>query len=269
MDGDFNKLGFLGNDLANWRNSVHSEFPKSFAIAYRMSSIGMEMINNFQDGEIQVSKILAIASFYRSLQSFQSAVLLAERGALAEARSLTRLCCEAVIVTAGLLKVEGTLEKLWGGNHKHRLSMSNKTIDLYKHTEKKTLEKELEEFKQISTTIKAQYSEKPEGIKYTSLAVQVNLEELYEISYRNMSGNGAHVTLGALIRHISKDEAEDFYQMIFHPDKSDLCSTLFAANRSLFSLLKLAQESMGLIEYKQVLCEIELQLFSINESDSQ
>jgi hypothetical protein len=135
MTNGFNDVGFLGDDLDSWRDNVRAEFPESFAIADLMNRVGMRMIREIPDGERPLSQVLVIAGFYRAFQSFQSAILLAERGALAEARALARLCCEAVIVTGGLLKVEGTVEKLHEDHDKHCLSMANSMIELNRQAE--------------------------------------------------------------------------------------------------------------------------------------
>ena len=258
MPSGFNDVGFLGDDLDGWRDTVRAEFPESFAIADRMNRMGMRMIHEFPDSELPENRVLAISSFYRALQSFQSAILLSERGALAEARALARLCCEAVIVTGGLLKVEGTLEKLHEDHAKHRLSLANSMIETNRSARN---DRDLTQFEQEVAKVKAEYPQEkgPQSIKLASLAVQAGLAMLYELSYRFPSGDGAHVTLGALHRHFDKDEQQDFVGMIFHPDKSDLRATLLSANAALIHLLGLAQEFMGLNHYEAEMRDLLLQ----------
>jgi hypothetical protein len=223
-----------------------------------MNRMGMRMIYESPDGELPENRVLAISSFYRALQSFQSAILLSERGALAEARALARLCCEAVIVTGGLLKVDGTLEKLHEDHAKHRLSLANSMIEMNRTTENVAA---VERFEQEVARIRAEYPQenRPQSIKWAPLAVQAGLAKLYELSYRFPSGDGAHVTLGALHRHINKDEQDDFVGMIFHPDKSDLRDTLLSANASLIHMLGLAQEFMCLNHYEAEIRDLRLQ----------
>lgn len=256
MANGFNDVGFLGDDLDGWGNTVRAEFPVSFSIADRMNRIGMRMIHDFPDGELPEHRVLAIAAFYRALQSFQSAILLSERGALAEARALARLCCEAVIVTGGLLKVDGTLEKLQEDNAKHRRSLANKMIEMNKAMNSGI---DLTRFEQEVAAVNAKYPNKPHSINFADLARDAGLPQLYELSYRFPSGDGAHVTLGALHRHFKRDEQENFVGMIFHPDKSDLRSTLLAANAAIVHLLGLAQELMGLNDYEAELRDLLLQ----------
>ncbi|NPT58642.1 hypothetical protein [Paraburkholderia elongata] len=47
MANGFSDVGFLGDDLDSWRDSVHAQFPESFAIADWMNRIGMRMMREF------------------------------------------------------------------------------------------------------------------------------------------------------------------------------------------------------------------------------
>ncbi|AJW96826.1 hypothetical protein BM43_5437 [Burkholderia gladioli] len=258
MTNGFNDIGFLGDDLDSWRDNVRAEFPESFAIADRMNRMGMRMIRDIPEGERPLSQGLALAGFYRALQSFQSAILLAERGALAEARALVRLCCEAVILVGGLLKVEGTVEKLNEDHEKHVLSMANSMIELNRQAKTGA---DLTPFESEVARVKAEYPEeqKPASLKWASMAAQAGLGRLFELSYRLPSGDGAHVTLSALHRHFDKDKEGEIVGMIFHPDKSDLQSTMLAANASLIHALGLVQEFMDLGQYEAEIRDLLLQ----------
>jgi Family of unknown function (DUF5677) len=250
----FNDVGFLGDDLDGWRDSVHAEFPESFAIADRMNRIGMRMMREFHFDDPTEAQLLAVAAFFRSLQSFQSTILLAERGALPEARSLARLCCEAVILMGGLLKVEGTVEKLHEDHAKHCMSLANSMVHMNRDGNTGV---DLTPFEQEVAKVMVEYPNKPHSIVWSSLAVQAGLAKLFELAYRFPSGDGAHMTLAALHRHYK--EADGVTQTIFHPDRSDLRSTLLAANASLVHLLGLAHEFMGMVEYEAEMRDLLLQ----------
>lgn len=256
MPDGFNDVGFLGDDLDGWRLQVQAEFPESFAIAYRMNRMAMRMMWDLPSENLSEAQLLAIAGFYRALQSFQSALLLIERGALAEARALARLCSEAVFITAGLLKVGGTVEKLHEDNARHRLSMANAVIEMNTGLANGI---DLTPFQNEVAAVNATYPARPNSIKWTSLATQSGMANLYELAYRLPSGDAAHVTLGALHRHILKGQDDVLEGLVFHPDNSDLRSTLLAANASLVHLLGLAHEFMGLGLYEPEIRDLLLQ----------
>lgn len=257
----FNQVGFLGNDLGGWTAEVHREFPEAFGIADRMNRIGMRMVHAMPDGERSEAEVLALTAFYRALQSFQSTILLAQLGAVAEARTLARLCCEAAIVAGGLLKVEGTLEKLHEDHAKHSLAMANSMIELNRQagTNADMTRFEAEVARVNSEYPPNLYPRGPQALRYNSLAHQAGLGSLYELAYRLPSGDGAHITLGALHRHVDKNGEDELVGMIFHPDKSDLGSTLLAANAALLHMLGLAQKYMGLNAFEAEMRDLLLQ----------
>ena len=148
------------------------------------------------------------------------------------------------------------VEKLNQGNAKHRLSLAHRMIEL---NQVENNEVDLSRFEQEIADVMAEYPAKPHSVNFATLAVAAGLTQLYELSYRFPSGDGAHITLGALHRHLKKDDEGYFDAMIFHPDKSDLRETLLAANAALIHLLGLAQELMGLNHYEAELRDLLMQ----------
>lgn len=257
----FNQIGFLGDDLDGWAAQARGEFPEAFGIADRMNRIGMRMVHAMPAGERSEAEVLALTAFYRGLQSFQCTIALAQIGAMAEARTLARLCCEAAIVAGGLLKVEGTLEKLQEDHAKHSLAMANSMMELNRQAR---TDADMTRFEEEVARVNSEYPPEryprgPQSLRYNSLAQQADLGSLYELAYRLPSGDGAHITLGALHRHVDKNGEDEFVGMLFHPDKSDLGSTLLAANAALLHMLGMAQEYMGLNAFEAELRDLLLQ----------
>lgn len=243
---DFNVVGFMSDELSQWRENARKAFPGAFAIADRMNNMGMRMLWDLPTENLTEPQAWAVAGYARSIESFQTCILLAERGALAEARALARLCAEAVIVTAGLLKVEGTLAKMYEDDAKHRLGICNCVLEMNAGSKDA---KQLARFEQEKAEIEAEFG-KPNPLKLGSLAVQSDNQLLYELSYRLTSGNGAHATLGSFRRHIKAGKDGHLDQYFFSPDVSDMRSTLLSANAAMIHLIGLAVDIMGLKSYE-------------------
>ncbi len=154
----------------------------------------------------------------------------------------------------GLLKVEGTVGKLHEDHAKHCLSMANSMIQMNRDGNTGV---DLALFEQEVAKVLAEYPNRPHSIVWSSLAVQGGLTKLFELAYRFPSGDGAHMTLAALHRHYKEENGVT--QTIFYPDRSDLRSTLLAANASLVHLLGLAHEFMGMDEYEAEMRDLLLQ----------
>lgn len=244
---DFNEVGFLSDELTQWTKNARDAFPDAFTIAHRMNSMGMRMLWDLPTENLLEPQVWAVAGYARSLEAFQTCLLLAERGALAEARALARLCAESVIVTAGLLKVEGTLEKLKEDGARHKLALCNRLMEI---NAKAGNEESLARFEAEKAKIVAEFGKEPKDLKLPPLAHKVDMELLYELSFRLTSGNGAHATIGAFERHMRADEHGYLGQYVFAPDASDMRSTLLAANAAMIHLIGLAVDCLGMDSYK-------------------
>lgn len=252
---DFNAVGFLADDLGGWTDNAKEAFEAAFGIAHRMVDMGMRMLWDMPTENLTEPHAWAVAGYARGIESFQTCLLLAERGALAEARALARLCAEAVIVTAGLLKVEGTLAKLEEDDAKHRLGICNRVLELNTGNEDGG---KLERFRKEKADIEAQYG-KPNGLKIGALAEQADLKMLYELTYRLTSGDGAHATLGAFRRHMKAGTDGYLDQYFFGPDSSDMRATLLCANAAMIHLIGLAANHMRLAAYEAEVHDLILQ----------
>lgn len=195
-----------------------------------MNNMGMRILWELPAREMNENQVWSVAGFARGIESFQTCILLAERGALAEARALARLCAETVIVTAGLLKVEGTLDKLHADGAKHKLSLCNRMLEINAGSGKEEL---LARYEEEKAQIFAEFGNDPRPLKLAPLAHEAGLDLLYELSYRLTSGNGAHATIGAFERHMVADKDGYLDQYVFAPDASDMRSTLLAANAAM------------------------------------
>lgn len=242
----FNEVGFLSGELAEWTKNAHGAFSEAFTIAHRMNQMGMRMLWDLPTEEMTEVQVWAVAGYGRAIESFQTCVLLAERGALAEARALARLCTEAVILTAALLNVDGTLAAMHADGAKHKLKLCNRLLELNSRIGD---EKALARFEAEKAKVIAEFGSNPTSLNYDSLARQAGLELLYELSYRQTSGNGAHATVAALERNMCADENGYFDGYRFGPDYSDMRSTLHAVNAAMIHLIGIAVDHLGLKGY--------------------
>jgi hypothetical protein len=242
----FEEVGFLADDLGNWRELARGTFSRAFTIADRMNAMGMRMMWALPIKDLTEDRMWAVAGYAKAIESFQCCILLAERGALGEARALARVCAETVIVIAGLLKVEGTLEKLLEDEAKHRLGVCNRMIEFFTETGDAEL---CAKHKQEVAEIKAEYPD-PKPLRISALADATDMKKLYEVSFRFPSGNGAHATLGAFRRHIEEGKDGHVDKYVFNPDASDMRQTLLSATIAMMNLIGLTIHWMEMKDYE-------------------
>jgi hypothetical protein len=239
----FDDVGFLSDELGSWVKAARVKYVCAFEIADRMAHMTMRMLWDMPLRDLTESQLWAAAGYGRAITAFQSSILLAERGALADARAAARVCAECVIVVAGLLKVEGTLEQLKEDEAKHGLGICNQVLEINVGRDQSGLARFVARKAEVETEFG-----KPRSLKLGSLAAKADLALLYELAFRLTSGNAAHATIGSFRRHITQDPDGEL-RFHFGPDDSDMRSTLLAANASVIHLIGLAVDFMDLKKY--------------------
>jgi hypothetical protein len=240
----FNAVGFLSPDLVGWAQRVRAEFSAGFDVADRFNRLGMRMLLDIPTENIDDAKAMATAAYGRAIQSFQSALLLAQIGALAESRTLVRLCAEAVILVGALKADPDMAKRMREDDAHHKRALANSLL------EDKPDDERAAGLRAVLASVNERYpGRKPKSMNWDSAARTAGAKHLYDMVYRLHSGNAAHATLGALDRHLVPDEANQLSGFKYHPDKSDLNSTLFAANAAMAQLLGFMVEWFPLDKY--------------------
>ena len=235
----FYKHGFLSQHEFNEREAAiskaHSEW---FGLVDDLNQEAMRICCALQPIETRNRQMVAKLIYYRALQSFQGAVLLAKRGMPADALTLVRSCAESAIALGGVAHDEQFIATLMSGYNKHLKAFVNAHLgDTGFAAELTEEEKELgrglvEPLNGVSL----------QGVKWDALATKVGMEKLYNIVYRSTSGDAAHVTLGALMRHVYAD-TDGKEEPSFQPDTRDIEQTISMA---ILALLQ-AMEKLNLV----------------------
>ncbi|KJV24825.1 hypothetical protein VI06_20940 [Aquitalea magnusonii] len=255
----FQEVGFLSDELSQFKENVRGAYPAPFHIADLANNIAMRMLWEMPQVQLDEAKAYFVAAFARALQSFQALILMAERGAEAETRTLLRSLAETVFLAAGMIKVPNMVARFEEDNARHRKAVANRMIELNRA---KNPEADVRRFEQELAAISAEFPHGPRGISWSSLAAEVGLVPLYESAYRFTSGDAAHATLLALNRHMAGDEQGDLHQFVFEPSAANLSKTFLSAVIGMVSIMGISAESMGQqdfnLEVSNLLLEIRL-----------
>ena len=117
----FEEVGFLSDELDQWKHAAHEAYADAFGYSCRANSMALRVMKAIPMSDISEEMKWAIAAFARATGAFQCAVVMIERGAMAEARALVRLCAETLIVAKGLVNVPGTLDILRESDAEHSI----------------------------------------------------------------------------------------------------------------------------------------------------
>lgn len=95
-------------------------------------------------------------------------------------------------------------------------------------------------------------------LNYRALAADTRLELFYEVAYRYTSGDGAHATLDALVRHMKQGENGEPDAFFFGHDIDGTAATLLSACIGVTELIDLAVNHMGRDEDSPELQELKI-----------
>lgn len=199
----------------------------------------------------------AVMCSIRATQTFQGVILMAERGAITEARILLRALSETLFLALGMFQKPDMLALLEEDNAAHRKGVANAIIQM--NVVGKT-GADMSPFEQEVKEVVAQYGDKPRSIKWSALAHEVGVGNIHEAAHRFTSGDAAHATLESLNRHVQVKEGGDLHQFIFNPMDDDLGWTFRAGLASMVKLMELAVAKMGANQFERELQNLILEL---------
>jgi hypothetical protein len=99
----FDDDGFLAADLAAWTTAIRKEYGKWFQLTADVNRDAMKILASIEPSLTKNQELTASLLFRRAVQSFQGAVLMAERGMIADALTLVRSCVETAIALGNVV----------------------------------------------------------------------------------------------------------------------------------------------------------------------
>jgi hypothetical protein len=233
----FDKKGFISqHELDAWEDNIRISHPDWFNLVDDLNQEAMRIRRALQPSATDNRQLLAVMIYYRALQSFQGAVLLAARGMPADALTLVRSCAESAIALGGVAHDKMFIEALISSYDKHRKSIINVYLNDTDLSNEMTNEQK-EHFKTLVTQLN---EGAPQGFTWDALAkkTEVGMADLYNTVYRSTSGDAAHATILALDRHVCINADGKLEGLIFQPDKRNIEQTLSMAVSSLLHAIK-------------------------------
>ncbi len=231
----FDTDGFLcGCDFDALNNNLSKSHSEWFCLVNALNKDAMRIRRELQPLVTDNKQILAVMLFYRALQSFQGAILLATRGMSADALTLVRNCAESAIAMGGVAHDTDFVNTMIAGYNKHRTTLTN----VFLNDDGLANELSEEQKEQGKTLLQELKGESLQGVNWDTLATKVNMSDLYNTVYRATSGDAAHATLLALTCHARIGTRGVLEQLIFQPDFRDCIQAFSMAVCSLLNSME-------------------------------
>lgn len=221
--------GFLSASLAVSIANLRRDFAPWFGVAEGLNGLAMRALSNVTPATDSNQQVVAAALYGRALTSFQAALLLAERGMIADARTVVRAAAETVIVLSAVAKDAGVCDLLIDRHLWHHVKMRRAWLRDSQATAQMT-PAEIAAVKETLADVETQFPQvktlKADPLAIAVLAEKAGVMALYNTVFRSTSGDAAHTSLDALNRQIRIDASGDIAGMKFGPSGDDLSVTL-------------------------------------------
>ncbi len=204
------KHGFLSPNLPALIANIRKNGACQFAVAEAFNELGMCALRDIKLDPANQQELLGHSLFGRVLTSFQSAVILCERGLLPDAATLIRSAAETAIILTAVAREADVCDRLpLGTMHQERTLAQSRLHELPVNM--------------------ALGKENVVPITMDILADTCGSSALYNIVRRISALNAVHVTPGALTRQAKDDSGLAVQGFKFGPDEENLPATLLDA----------------------------------------
>jgi hypothetical protein len=207
-------------------------------------------------------KLLAVALLARTLSNFRGAVRLVEQGLLVEARVLTRCCFENLFMIGGLYsqglefaqKIKA--DDVAGRRARAKFIENNET--LFESLSEETRVEMAKAQEALQAAAKGSF------VKFKDASQVGPFKEIY-LAYSHYSGDAAHPTFTALMRHITLEAQGFTFDVVPDPSEHQLDETLHLSCIALLGAAVVVNEMSGYTEAGKCLPELGDKLVALQQ----
>ena len=218
--------------------AVRADFKPWFDLAEDVSHFGLKWLHKVVAPNIKTSQQFIVGTtLLRALQTYQAAIILAERGIQTDARALARIVCETAIAAGAAAADDAFVERLAADHYKHIRNAANALLaDTMAASE--LSEEQRQKVETALKNVKQRYGENgPAAINWEAEARRCGMQGLYLMVYRMSSGDSLHATASSLDQHVLANEQGDIMHLLFGPQFIGSERTLSAAITSILHAL--------------------------------
>ena len=198
----FDTDGFFSHEMDGFRDSVKAEEPSKawFAFALELNRAMHEVLHHLPVPQPEDKAALTLAALLiRTIQSYQAALILAEREMTGDARAVLRTAIEGVVTIHALAASPKFLDCLEGQNQANQRMLAkvvSEAPDLmcgYPRGDRERI-----------GPLGREKRDKSKEINWGAVAAKYRLD-VYPLLYRTLSIGGTHTNIDSVGRHLEKD----------------------------------------------------------------
>jgi Family of unknown function (DUF5677) len=228
----FERDGFFSPDLDQFRDAIRTTAPSKpwFDYALDLNRIGFDLLRNAKTSRSENALFTMHGVFVRAHQSFQAALVLAERGLIGDARTVLRSGFEGAIAIHALAADPAFVQRLIDAHHVNqrkiaRLMLGNpQYLATYSPADIAAMKATVASVDAMENPPNA----KLRDINWADVALK-HCPDLYQLLYRSFSSDGTHATLSSLDRYVVADANMQITAFKVAPDGEGIVEVLSAA----------------------------------------
>jgi hypothetical protein len=225
--------GFLSPTMDRFRASLKNvaAYKAWFDYAEELNRLGLDMLRDRDVPRHDNQRLTIAILFVRAHKSFQSSLLLAERGLISDARVVLRSAVEGAIALNALANDATFVDTLIEAHFYNQRKTARLVLDdpMYRANYSLQQVAEMEATVQdVDTRENAVAPRKFGDPNWADVALR-HCKDLYQTLYRLLSADGTHTTINAIHRHVAYDANQQISELKVGPDTSSLIETLMAA----------------------------------------
>ena len=248
----FLSKGFLSATLSALIPNILRDFAPWFSVVESFNNLGMRVLPAVKADQTSNQQLVAAVLYGRTLASFQAAIVLTERGMLADARTVVRAAAETAILLCAVVRDAKVCNHMIDRHLWHHRKLCNSWLNDPQAIAEMTPQ-QVDDIKAKIADIDKNYPEtkkiKGDPISLDTLARTAGVNALYNVVYRLTSGDAAHTSIDALNRHVRADEQQKILGLKFGPEVGDLPHTLSDAMSVLGHALLAVLELFALSQF--------------------
>jgi hypothetical protein len=224
--------GHFSPEIDRFRDAVRTTAPFKawFDYALGLNRIGLDMLKNATTPLADRRLFTMYGHFVRTHQTFQGALLMAERGMVPNARILLRSGVESAIAICALTKDDSLVDEMIAAHHLSQRKYARLVVSNPDYSASYSSQEIAEMHATIAAVdeIEASSGKKLKDINWADTAA-AHCFDLYHLLYRTLSSDGTHATVNSLNRLLEVDSNEQITAFKVAPDLDGLVEAVSAA----------------------------------------
>ncbi|NTW33522.1 MAG: hypothetical protein HGB12_13025 [Bacteroidetes bacterium] len=231
--GTIEEDGFLSEDIQTWIEKHHDYNCQIFNLCKKINKLAQNLLLSLEPEKTNGQKILASILFSRVISHFQGIYILAERGMVAESRSLLRGMLDATFSVVALSKNENLVCEFVNDDLWQRMKCLNSFCNLPKDIKKRHRVRS-SKLKTLVESIQKEIDEKnikPLTSEY--LAQKADMLGHYNTLFVILSSS-IHSRARDMTQYLGEGEIDDLEALKWGPDVKGLDNILLSACDCIF-----------------------------------